>query len=430
MRRAWVALACHLLACGEEGRVNTLDSSSQTPAPPVLSTPTLPAEAPDKAPQLGLEYDPVAKRFIIPETGPPQAKPFVANTRLAPDTTPRDEQVGVILEAVIVHRDVPSPLRSPEFDKVGHAAAAKATESTFSVTMTALGRMRWLFTSRAQPLPFMSELRARFDRFGHLVVWPGLTKYRVLPPGSLRTTFGERRVDVMPLAPGIKAAGQNSKRLEIPTRAFSLESPFGTITIEVATVPESGLGGPLFCRSLVELVGVDPATTECKPEEVPLHASIDWKGGGGIDVEIASVERRTDLATTEALVPPPNAELSDGELPTTNDGVLFARDALAAFRTKATEAPRTPDAPLEGLIADNRHDVPLMLLLDGVPIVMVPPQDKRLVLGPLPGRYVVQWRSFLGDLVLPSEPFDVPAYFYSRPPPPPPPPQPLPQPDP
>ena len=412
------------LACGEDGRVNTVDSTSQTPVAPVLSTPTLPNEvttAPDSAPLLGLEYDPVAKRFIIPETGPPPAKPFVANTKLAPDTTVREEQLGVILEAVIVHREVPAPMRSPEFNKAGHAAAVKAGESTFIVTMTALGRMRWLFTSRAQPLPFTSELRARFDRFGHLVVWPGLSKYRVLPPGSIRTTLAERRVDVMPLAAGIKTSNPNAKRLEIPTRAFSLESPFGTVSLEVASVPESGLGGPLFCRSLVELVGVDPATAECKPGEVPLYASIEWKNGGGFEIEISSVERRTDLLPTEVLVPPPNAELSDGELPSANDGVRFTKEALAAFRTKATEAPRTPDAPIEGLIADNRHDVPLVLLLDGVPIVSVPSQEKRLILGPLPGRYVIQWRSFLGDVVLPSEPAAVPAYFYSKAPPPPPP---------
>ncbi len=136
------------------------------------------------------------------------------------------------------------------------------------------------------------------------------------------------------------------------------------------------------------------------------------------------------MLPTEALVPPPNAELSEGELPSANDGVLFTREALAAFRTKATEAPRTPDAPIEGLIADNRHDVPLMLLLDGVPIVTVPSQEKRLILGPLPGRYVIQWRSFLGELILPSEPADVPAYLYSKAPPPPPAPVPTPTADP
>lgn len=422
MRRApsWPFVLACLLGCSDEGRV-PVTTSSELPTPPVLSTPTLPDEspAPDPAP-FGLEYDPIAKKLIIPETGPPPAKPFAANTKLAPDTTLRDEQVGVTVEAVFVHRDIPAVPRSPEFDKAGHAAAEKATEPTFTVTMTALGRMRWLFTSRAHPLPFMAELRARFDRFGHLVVWPGLGKYRVLPPGALRTTLGERRVDVMPLATATRVDASTSKRLEIPTRVFALESPIGTVKLEVASVAESGLGGPLFCRALVELVGVDPATPECKPEEVPLHASVDWKAGGGFDIEVSSIERRTDYTPTEVLVPPPNAELSDGELPSTSDGVLFTKEALAAFRTKPTEAPRAPEAPIEGLIADNRHDVPLMLLLDAVPIVMVPPQEKRLVLGPQPGRYVIQWRSFLGDLVLASEPADVPAYLPSQPPPPPP----------
>ena len=36
------------------------------------------------------------------------------------------------------------------------------------------------------PLPLGTELRARQDRYGHLLVWKGGTEYRVLPPGTLR----------------------------------------------------------------------------------------------------------------------------------------------------------------------------------------------------------------------------------------------------
>lgn len=430
MVNRWVGglLCAALMACGNEGPSQLGSTSAAAPpTPPVLSTPVLPGspDGPKEPPGSaygGLEYDPVAKRLIIPESGPPKALPLQPNTQLPTDNILREEQVGVILEATIVHRDLPSPPNAPEVNKPGLAEANKATVPSLTITMTALGRMRVLFSSRAHPLPFSSELRARFDRFGHVAVWPGLTRYRVVAPGALRTTLGERRIDVMPLISGTKGNSGTSTKLGIPTRTVELESSLGTVVLDIATVPESGLGGPLLCRAMVELVGIDPASSECKPEEVPLHATIQWKNGGGFDLEVSSVERRTDLGPGEILVPPPNSELSEDSLPGSDDGVLFNQAELRAFRTKAVEAPRTPDAPVEGVIVDNRHDYPLTLLLDGVPVVTVPPLEKRLLLGMLPGRYNIQWRTFLGDHVLPAETVDIPAYLYSKPPPPPPPP--------
>lgn len=417
-RHAW--LLSLLASCANEPGATGAELSAPLPAPPVLSTPTLPdtgsSQPADQGP-FGLEYDPIAKRLIIPETGPPQARPLTASTKLGADTLLREEQIAVILEASIVHRNLAPAPASPELDKTGLAAATKATAPNLTITMTALGRMRILFASRAFPLPFLSELRARFDKLGHLAVWPGLAKYRIVPPGALKTAIGERRVDVMPLVAGTKLRSGSGKRLEIPTRAITLESPMGTISLDLATVPESGLGGPLLCRALVELLSVDPATPECKPEEVPLHASVDWKNGGGFDLEVSSVERRTDVAPGEILVPPPNAEATDEPLASTTGIALFTREELRAFRTKAVEAPRSPDAPLEGVVADNQHDYQLMLFVDAVPVLTVPPLEKRLLLGFLPGRYSVQWRSFFGDAVFPSEVVDVPVVLYSKPPP-------------
>ncbi len=423
-RHAW--LLTLLASCGNEPGGAGAELSPPAP-PPVLSTPTLPEADPSRPAEqgpVGLEYDPIAKRLIIPETGPPQARPLTPSTKLGADTLLREEQVGVILEAAIVHRDLGAAPPSPELDKAGLGAASKATAPNLTITMTALGRMRILFASKAFPLPFLSELRARFDKLGHLAVWPGLAKYRIVPPGALKTAIGERRVDVMPLVTGTKTRSGTGKRLEIPTRTVALESPMGTLSLDLATIPESGLGGPLLCRALVELLHVDPATPECKPEEVPLHAVVDWKNGGGFELEVSSVERRTDVAPGEILVPPPNAEPTDEPLPSTTGIALFTREELRAFRTKAVEAPRSPDAPIEGVVADNQHDYQLMLFVDGVPVLTVPPLEKRLLLGFLPGRYSVQWRSFLGDSVLPAEVVDVPAMLYSKPPPPPPPPPP------
>jgi hypothetical protein len=420
-RHAWW-LTFLVAACSSEASTES-ELATPTPAPPVLSTPTLPevdSAQPTEPGPFGLEYDPVAKRLIIPETGPPQPRPLTPNTKLGADGLLRDEQVGVILEASFVHRDLGAPPPAPELDKAGLVAAAKATAPNLTITVTALGRMRILFASRSFPLPFLAELRARFDKFGHLAVWPGLAKYRIVPPGALKTAIGERRVDVMPLVSGTKVRSGTGKRLEIPTRTVTLESPMGTLTLDVATVPESGLGGPLLCRALVEILHIDPATPECKPEEVPLHATVDWKNGGGFELEVSSVERRTDVAPGEILVPPPNAETTDEPLPTTTGIALFTREELRAFRTKAVEAPRSPEAPIEGVVADNQHDYQLMLFIDGIPVLTVPPLDRRLLLGFVPGRYSAQWRSFLGDATFPAEVVDIPAVLFSKPPPAPP----------
>jgi len=49
------------------------------------------------------------------------------------------------------------------------------------------------------------------------------------------------------------------------------------------------------------------------------------------------------------------------------------------------------------------------VLVDGIPVVAVPPNDQRYVIGTLRGRYSIQWRTFLGDRIGPAETLDLPA---------------------
>jgi hypothetical protein len=49
------------------------------------------------------------------------------------------------------------------------------------------------------------------------------------------------------------------------------------------------------------------------------------------------------------------------------------------------------------------------LYVDGIPVAWVAPFGEQHVLGPPKGRYVVQWRTFLGDSVSPPSTVDVPA---------------------
>lgn len=400
-------LGLALAGCtSDAGSGNGVDKSPTVATATLTLTPTVNADqqADDLGPVDaggGLEFDPVAGRLIIPEAGPPPPRSLRPDMKLTTDVLPREDQVGLVLDVRLGARAVSGPPKGAEVDFAGVEAAAKQTIPKLTITLTAVGRMKIVFDSRALPLPYKGELRARHDRYGNLAFWPGTTRYRIVPPGALRTVLDERRVDVTPLSNGTKIASTTGTRLEQNVRVVELESPLGKIQLELATMPEAGLGGPLFCRALVELVAIDPATAECAPEEVPLRASITWTdGGGGVDFVVSGFERRTDLSPNSVLVPPPASEKVDDALPEDKDGVHLTQEELRAFRTQAVEVrPADPAAPPDGFIADNGRDQLMTLYLDGVPVVTVPPFDKRFIIGPKPGRYVAQWRTFLGDRI-------------------------------
>jgi hypothetical protein len=57
------------------------------------------------------------------------------------------------------------------------------------------------------------------------------------------------------------------------------------------------------------------------------------------------------------------------------------------------------------------------VLLDGVPVVAVPAGAERYVIGTARGRYIVQWRTFLGDRIAPAQTIELPARLvYGDPP--------------
>lgn len=271
--------------------------------------------------------------------------------------------------------------------------------------------MRIRLTSRAFPLPDGSEIRAQRDFYGAILLWPDLTSYRLVPAGALRTLLGERRVDVTPLSAGASRPLGEARRLGISARKVEISASLGTMEVELGKVPEAGEGGPLLCRALLEILGVDPRSPECVAGEVPLSASYTWQGGGGIRFEITSVSRRTDLASSDLLMPPPGPRYAASGLPATPGGTFLTRDELAAFRTGPIPAPSSadPGAPQEGFVAVNQTEMLVYLFVDGIPVVAVPPVSERHVIGPLRGVYVVQWRTFLGETIAPPQIVEIPA---------------------
>jgi hypothetical protein len=111
------------------------------------------------------------------------------------------------------------------------------------------------------------------------------------------------------------------------------------------------------------------------------------------------------------LVPPPSAAYAPTGLPPSTTGIFLTRDELVPFRTKPLDLGpvRAPGAPGEGFLAYNGTDLLRYVFLDGIPVAFVAPGQEQYVIGPLRGKYVVEWRSFLGDAIEPPKTMELPA---------------------
>jgi hypothetical protein len=408
------AAALLLAACGEPGTFG-FDAGVDASIPsPLAAEPPEPLSVDAGSPQdggiVGIPAD-SSGRLLIPDAGAPPPQPLADDAPLPIESPGPKDLAGVSIESVFRWRDVPAAPKAPEVSADGLKDAAKVTALTVRADVTDGGRMRLALTSRALPLPGGTELRARGDRWGHLLLWPNSTEYRVIPPGALRTLLGERRVDVTPLVPGQAKAAGDGRRLGVTVRKVDLIAPLGTLRVELGKVSEAGEGGPLLCRTFVEMIGVDPKSPVCVAGEVPLSASWSWQEGGGIAWEATAMTRRTDFLAADFVVAPAGPRYAPSGLPIAPGGILLTRDEVAALRTGPLAQPSPPDpsAPGEGFVAVNQTDTLLYVLLDGVPVALVPPLGERYVIGTTRGRYLVQWRTFLGEKVMPPSLVEMPA---------------------
>jgi hypothetical protein len=268
-----------------------------------------------------------------------------------------------------------------------------------AIELAPLGRMRVVFTSRGLPLRQGSEIRARTDHYGHVLVWPNNEGYRVLPVGAVRTLLGERRVDAIPLVrPLTSTKGEGARRLGYATKKWEIATRSGKMVLELARMTGAGESGALLCRFLSEIIALDPGTVPCGGDDVPLRAQFVWPRGGGVTFEAISVSEKTELSPSQLLVPPSGSEFTPGNAPPDAGGLFLTSEELAAFRTRPTEAlPIPPGAPKDGLLLHNATDVARYVFLDSVPVAWVDPGRDQLVVGPPRGRYQLQWRTFLGE---------------------------------
>jgi hypothetical protein len=413
---ALCALGCALgLACNTKEKspiVNSEAGLEPSPNASILPAPLASGTEPRPRVEEGLAGIPAdsAGRLIVPEAGPPAPRALREDEQLPRDTLTSKDSNGATLEARFRWYDTPAP---PPGAPVVTEALKKAREKAdFRVTvdLAASGRMRFVLASPAFPLPASSELRARLDRYGHVLVWPNGNAYRVLIPGALRSMFGERRADVAALVqPKVRRVGAG-RLLGFATTRDELTTETGQLVLEQASVPGVGPSGELLCRLLVELIAAEPAARICDAASTPLKAEYRWSGGGRLGFEVSTATRRQDIPIGHVFVPPAAALLKPGELPPQTAGVMHTREELAELRARPVSRVEPPPegAPGEGLTATNRTDLLIYVLLDGVPIAWVRPRSEQYVIGPKAGRYSIALRDFFGAEIEPNKAFDVP----------------------
>lgn len=348
---------------------------------------------------------------LAPDAGPPPT-PMRPDRALSSDSAIKDKEIGYTIQAAFRAGDPPPMTRGPEVSTQGLEAARKKTEPRVEIELTAT-RARVVTATRGFVLPAETELRARSDRFGHIVLWPGGASYRTLSAGSLRSLLGERRFDVAPpSAVEVSPEGDGARRLGLKTRRASVATRAAAAKFEIARVPDLGEGGALLCRMLLDLMSAPPGTALCGWEELPLHAELKWTSQGSIAFDVLSLSRRNDMPSANLLVPPPTAAYSNAPPSSPQAEVLLTNAELAALRTAPIDVPLAPTPPGQepptGLLLHNATDMVRFAWIDGVPVAWLAPGARVELKGIQRGRYQLQWRTFLGDAIDPQQVVTVP----------------------
>ncbi|MBX3261518.1 MAG: hypothetical protein KIS78_34500 [Labilithrix sp.] len=382
-------LLATLAGCRPNGATAT-DTPEERESPQASAQPALLAVAPTTPASAA----PIAATL---EGGPPPT-PLRGDDVLAPDTLPR-ESAGYTLSAAFRLADVTGPTRAPEVNNAGLDAARKATELRLGIDLSPT-RMRVALQGRGFVLPPDTELRARADRFGHVVVWPGAASYRPLAPGSMRALLGERRFDVAPITPAeIAPRVEGGRRIGIRTHRVDVTTRAAQGSFEIGKLEGAGDGGILLCRLLLDLMNAPPGSNVCGLDELPVRAELRWTSHGSLVFELTGALRRTDIPAATLLTPPQTASFAPTPLPVTGVSALLSAQELAALRTSDVDVPTNANVPGDALTVINPSVELRVLFLDGVPIAWAAPQARGELHGLRRGRYVAQWRTFLGDSV-------------------------------
>jgi hypothetical protein len=347
------------------------------------------------------------------EAGVIPADPLKEGEKLGLDSIASRESIGILLDVEWKQSDVLSPSGAPETAMEGLEEARNKTRLRLRVEVAAAGRLRATFLGQGYPWAEGTELRARADKFGYVLVWPDGKSYRNVVPGALRALFTDRRLDQGPLfVPKVTAlpAGQ---WLGQSTVRNVLSTPVAEIQLDQATVPSAGLGAPLLCRMLVELAGIEPDNSLCTAEQLPLHAQLTNAPGGKLTFAVSLMGKKQDLPLSGLQVPPEHAVFQSSGMPLAEGGSV-ERSLLTGLRHHAVAPSATVSStalltPGTGLVAVNRALALRALLVDGVTVAWLPPGAELALPELRNGLYSIAWRDFFGSFLEPPRNVALPA---------------------
>ena len=346
------------------------------------------------------------------DAGPPP-EPFRTDVGVPPDVprellardagyreAPHDmrDVAGYSMLAVLRMGEGPPPPRAPEVNGAVIDAARRRAEERIAIEMSAT-RARFVLSAGGFVLPQGTELRSRLDRYGHLLLWPGEDTYRVAEPGSLRALLGERRLDVAPLSRGRgRHGGEGPRRLNLRTRRVEVSTRAAKATLELATLRDVDEGGSLVCRMLLDLMSASPSTAACETDEVPLHAELRWTTQGALSFDVTSIVRRRDLVAQDLERPRRrSASRRAASRRARRDAGPAERARGVSHRARRSPRARVARAARRRRIDAHQLDGRAAGGLDRRRSCGVGDPGRAAVLSSLlHGRYVVQWRTFLG----------------------------------
>lgn len=417
--RAKIALlACATLAACHQRAPDATDAGASEPSPnaSILPAPLasgLEAKT-ESARDAGVrEIAPRDAGKVTSDAGEPLELPDPVPARedraLSPDNGVF-ELDGLSLTARFRWPEVTIPSRLPDANADAIQRARNAATFDVVVDFSPTGRMRFGFASERFLVPMNTELRARYDRYGHVVLTPDGRRYSVAVPGSVRALLNERRLDTLPLV-SPRASGEGTgQSLGASTLKSRLSSPLGQLELEQAELPEARLGGVLLCRLLIELAGVHPENAVCAEGLVPVRADYAWAEGGRFAFEVTALTRVLQFSA-HLMTPPPSAEHRIGGLLEAGSPFLVKPEELKSFRVREGRPPERRDAetPKEGLFVTNAGELPTYFLVDGVPVVRLPAGGAEVLLDLRAGTYSVSARDFLSADTNPATMTVVPA---------------------
>src|SRR5262249_32992838 len=142
-------------------------------------------------------------------------------------------------------------------------------------------------------------------------------------------------------------------------------------------------------------------------DELPVRVELRWTKHGALVFELTGSLRRTDIPVGTLLVPPATAAFAASPMPVAGVSAMLGPQELGALRTGDVDVPAAHGLGAQ-LVAANATVELRVLYLDGVPVAWAAPGARGEVRGLHRGRYVAQWRTFLGDAVEPAVTTTVP----------------------